>query len=512
MSAATTDEVAHEGEKQSRPPLKLSDSEIDPANIWGDDALAREKVAVALTNLVKPETGPLVLTLNGGWGTGKTFFLRRWQAQLEHKESLKAIYFNAWEDDYCVDPLVAIIGQLCDEFNDKKYEAEINVVVQAAKKVSTKLALKGLGALSCGLFNLSPDEINSGRDILDTILRELADVNSQSHQSTRGRLFDEYNESRTSRNELRNALTALTKKIREESKAPLIFIIDELDRCRPTFAIELLERIKHLFGISNLVFVLGIDREQLGSSIKSVYGDIEVDAYLRRFFDMEFSLRPVNSGAFCEGMLKKYGMDTYAQVLDGKSKGNSYQNAHQTVESVLPFLCRKLALSLRDVESLVRSYVFVMRSEKNSQNNWPVLLSILLVLRLKNSGLYARFTQGKAGAGEVLDYIEADYGHMDSDSESNDIYRANWVAVTAYSCQRENYANSLDTSKELESLKNNDGLPQNLFSHLSKRTIGLSIDAKEKFFKLQEVEHSHRTMSVASTKRAIESILGVVEL
>jgi predicted KAP-like P-loop ATPase len=30
---------------------------------------------------------------------------------------------------------------------------------------------------------------------------------------------------------------------------PLIIFIDELDRCRPLYAIECLERIKHIFGI-----------------------------------------------------------------------------------------------------------------------------------------------------------------------------------------------------------------------------------------------------------------------
>lgn len=495
-----------------KPQFKIAEADIPSENPWEHDKLERVKAAEALSNLVKVETNPLVIALNGGWGTGKTFFLQRWRTQLENKDKLNAIYFNAWEDDYCVDPLVAIIGQLAEKFDAKKYEAEISVVVQAAKKVSTKLALKGLGALSCGLFSLTSDEISSGRDLLNTILCELADVKSQMQETTRSRLFDEYNESRESRKELHKALTTLTQKIREESGGPLIFIIDELDRCRPTFAIELLERIKHLFGISNLVFVLGIDREQLGSSIRSVYGEIDVDGYLRRFFDMEFSLGPANSGKFCEVMLTKFGMDTYAQVLDEKFTGNSFRSAHETVESALPFLCRKLALSLREVESLIRSYVFVMRSEKRSQNIWPVLLSILLVLRLKNQKLYSQFTQGKAGAKQVLDFIEEGYGRIDLDRESDDNYRANWIAVTIYSCQPRNYLYAVETSKELESLKANDAIPQDRYSHLSTRTMRLSIEEKKRFFELQDIEQRQRTMSAASTSRAIENILSVVEI
>ena len=70
----------------------------------------------------------------------------------------------------------------------------------------------------------------------------------------------------------------------------MVFIIDELDRCRPTFAIELLERVKHIFDVPNLVFAFGINRDELCSSLQSIYGNIDADVYLRRFFDMEFTL------------------------------------------------------------------------------------------------------------------------------------------------------------------------------------------------------------------------------
>ena len=72
----------------------------------------------------------------------------------------------------------------------------------------------------------------------------------------------------------------------------VIIFVDELDRCRPSYAIELLERIKHLFNIGGLVFVLALDREQLGHSIKAVYGNgIDSDGYLRRFVDFEYQLK-----------------------------------------------------------------------------------------------------------------------------------------------------------------------------------------------------------------------------
>ena len=83
--------------------------------------LGRHQVAESLTNLISNETGPLVIGLDGHWGTGKTFLLTRWQKDLE-KKGFNAIYFNAWEDDFCDDPLVAIIGQLSGSFQDKDFK------------------------------------------------------------------------------------------------------------------------------------------------------------------------------------------------------------------------------------------------------------------------------------------------------------------------------------------------------------------------------------------------------
>src|SRR5690606_14014056 len=47
---------------------------------------------------------------------------------------------------------------------------------------------------------------------------------------------------------------------------PLIFFVDELDRCRPNYAVSILEQIKHFFSVPNIVFVLSIDKGQLGGA------------------------------------------------------------------------------------------------------------------------------------------------------------------------------------------------------------------------------------------------------
>ena len=72
---------------------------------------------------------------------------------------------------------------------------------------------------------------------------------------------------------------------------PLIVVIDELDRCRPSYAVELLEVAKHLFAVDHIVFVLAVNRSELAHSIRALYGSgFDAEGYLRRFFDVDFRL------------------------------------------------------------------------------------------------------------------------------------------------------------------------------------------------------------------------------
>ena len=101
------------------PPLKVVEPKVDPKKPWGDDVLEREEIAKRLTTIVRGQEAPFVISLDGRWGTGKTFLLRRWAQDLRNQDPpWQAIYFNAWEDDFNNDPLLAIIGQLAEYFDE----------------------------------------------------------------------------------------------------------------------------------------------------------------------------------------------------------------------------------------------------------------------------------------------------------------------------------------------------------------------------------------------------------
>ena len=344
--------------------LKLLEPEVSPEQPWKDDVLNREQIATRLTNLIRHESLPLVISIHGQWGTGKTFMLKRWQKDLE-SQGFKAIYFNAWEDDFCDDPLLAIVGQMWDYFIKDKGD-KLRTLIRSVKKNAVPLVwanIKGVVNNKTGLIL----EIDQG------------------NQTDRN-LIDEYLKQTRTRAELKRRLGEMATAVYEESGQPLVFIIDELDRCRPTFAIELLERVKHIFDVPNMVFVLGINRDELCNALSSVYGDIKTDIYLRRFFDFEFNLPEVDSRKFAEHLVSKYQLEIYGRVF--------------------PQLWSALSLSLRDIDYGIRLLAILVKSSPADTYIDPYLLAVLIAMKFKKPEFYSSLVAGDFETSEIMDHID----------------------------------------------------------------------------------------------------------
>ena len=115
------------------PALNLTPRErpIDPQNPWADDLVGRDELASKLTRLVQTADQSMRCSLHGPWGSGKTYLLRRWQQELENA-GFRAIYYNAWEDDSCNDPLLAMLGQLRVEFDQPEFRNIIRLIGKAS--------------------------------------------------------------------------------------------------------------------------------------------------------------------------------------------------------------------------------------------------------------------------------------------------------------------------------------------------------------------------------------------
>lgn len=381
-------------ESKPEPKLKLIDSEVSEDDPWGDDALDRTAMSARLTDLVRNQRVPFTISIDGQWGTGKTFFLTRWQKDLE-RQGFKAIYFNAWEDDFFGDPLLAIIGQLADYFSEGPFKT-------AAIKVS-KVGIQFIGQ---NVQSVAKKFIG-------------ADLSKPTIQDPKQDLLEDYRSQKATRDELKKGLANLSRQIADETDHPLIFIIDELDRCRPTFAIELLERVKHIFDAPNIVFVFGINRHELCKSLQSIYGDIEADIYLRRFFDIEFRLPEVGAEKFCRHLFEKYELYDFFESM----QQFNYINNRREFENIsigLPRIWTHMGLSLRDLDYCVRLVSLAAKNLQEGTSLYPMLLGTLIPLKFANPELYREFMDGQCTGSKVIDFIDdciilrnAGYGSLD---------------------------------------------------------------------------------------------------
>ena len=359
--------------------LKLTEPDVSAEEPWGDDVLERAQIAAKLTNLIRDQSAPFAISIHGYWGTGKTFMLKRWQKDLEN-QGLMAIYFNAWEDDFCDDPLLAIIGQLDSHFKEGVFRTIADRIRETALPLLWRNALG--------------------------VLNKTTGLTLETDQTGQMNLVAEYLKQRETKDELKDALEQMSTKVVEETGHPLVFIIDELDRCRPTFAIELLERVKHIFDIPNMVFVFGVNRDELCSSLQSIYGAIDADVYLRRFFDMEFTLPEVDSEKFGRHLMQKFGLEEFFGELSKSADHRLHNQEFGVLVNNFPSLWGRLGLSLRDIDYCVRLIALVGNNLELRQYMHPWLLGLLIPLKLKNLAMYRQFIQGQYLASQVMDYLD----------------------------------------------------------------------------------------------------------
>ncbi len=366
------------------PALKVVELDPDPDEPWRDDVLNRKEIADRLTSIVRGQEAPFIISLDGRWGTGKTFLLKRWAQDLRNQDpKWQAIYYNAWEDDFAGDPLVSVTGQLSEHLKKGALWAKARKLGRlVAPFVQPIVSTASLATTGVPLPNIRRPK-----------------------QAPPDHLAD-YLEKRAAKDELKEHLADLAAEVREETNQPLIFIIDELDRCRPTFAIELLERVKHIFDVPNIVFVFGINREELTKSLKSVYGDIEADVYLRRFFDMEFVLPDAPPLLFCRSLVPKYGLDVFFDDLS-RQAGKSHSSELSMIVDSVAVILGSLGLALRDMDYCVRLLSLAARGLPESHTLNPPLFALLVALKIENPALYRRFVEGKARGAEIIDHVNA---------------------------------------------------------------------------------------------------------
>lgn len=242
--------------------------------------------------------GNMFISLDARWGEGKTFYVRQIEKALEYQTMKKfstedtndeldrmkvhftgteledidlgnsyfPIYYNAWLYDNHTDPLMSLLYVVV-----KKCGKIINPQLTKEKSDRIKQMLQSI-QVNFPFFSINGEQV----------------VNAVSNKN----IFEEIQLAEDIRNEVK---LIFDEAIVEQAQKLVIFI-DELDRCKPSYALEMLERIKHYFDDDRIIFIVSVNKEQLTHTISNYYGNgFDSTGYLNKFFDINAYVPPVES-------------------------------------------------------------------------------------------------------------------------------------------------------------------------------------------------------------------------
>lgn len=354
--------------------IRHNEIEIEAGSPFAKCQLDRQQYANVLTSIVSTYADGFVLAINNKWGAGKTTFVKMWEQELKDKD-YQTVYFNAWENDFENNPLTALMGEL-KTLTKKATEPEFKAVLKKAAVLSKHILPMVAKAIADRYV-----DTKGIAEAIENITKGVTDIFENE--------VNEYAEKKKGIAEFRRSLSKFIADTNHGK--PLIFIVDELDRCRPDYAVAILEQIKHFFSVPNIVFVLSIDKEQLGNAVRGVYGSEQIDAdeYLRRFIDVEYSIPEPEAEKYCKYLYNYFGFDEFFR---SDFRGNHQELKYDSTEfiKISKILFKNSTVSLRQQEKIFAHARLVLRSFPENNYVIPSLFLLLIYIKILDKTFYEK--------------------------------------------------------------------------------------------------------------------------
>lgn len=389
--------------------MKNYDLKPTQENIIGtlkNDAIRRREYLIRFLSFLDSLKNNSTISIDGDWGNGKTFFVKqiiyilfntnkfiKYKPENNEIEELKKylgentlherlllpVYYNAWKNDNTKDPVLSIIKELLETYsNTGKFTGDANTkegIKKICKSIISSIELH---------IPLTNKENPSESATLDFSGENFSNIIDSFDSFKKENLLKQIEE----QDNLNIKINELFDELCIEKGDKFVIFIDELDRCKPTFAINLLERIKHYFDNEKIIFVFSTNIIQLQNTIKAYYGnDFDSYTYLDKFFDFKFHLPNPDT-------------TKYFSYL-GEHLGSSY------VDEQLLFIIEHFKLSMRNINHYISTYDVVANHFGNMQGiqDEPALMfcyecviPILVYLFLFDKAKYKSFMQGNEEA------------------------------------------------------------------------------------------------------------------
>ena len=292
------------------------------------DEFKRERIADSLISLLDKDmdrVSPLVI--DGEWGCGKTEFCHKMINKIgdDKTKQWRSVYINAFKFDHIDDPFSMLVSQIMSTLADDGKR-------KIGKKAIPILKVIGKTGISWLL-----------RQNADAVGKEFTKAISETGDSLIGGYLEDFGKIEQSIESFKEALEE------EAKKEKIIVFVDELDRCRPSFALGIIEKIKHIFDVENVGFVFFANLDQMEAMVKSEYGSgIDAGTYLSKFF--EFTVKLPEYHRQPSGDRHYNAFNLFAKEVDNNTAGFFRENC--LLEDLFRLLFENDSLSLRDAKQM----------------------------------------------------------------------------------------------------------------------------------------------------------------
>lgn len=408
----------------------MTEKEDAQENQWPGDVLVRKPYGDFLTAYLKSKVKDkddkcrksFTLALDAQWGQGKTFFVTNWAKDLSTSTPRHpTLVFDAWSADYAADPLVAFMAAFKTALDRQINDARLSIKLKkkAAEHVASavnglrrailpagKQIVKGLlQKATAGAADVILDAYKNGVDDIsptldnEKIAKASLEAVNKGLDGFFGKLLEEQAERQQAIIEFRIAIEQSLRDLVDHGAAalPMFVFIDELDRCRPTFAIALLEGVKHLFGVPGVCFVVSTNLSQLSESIKAVYGHgFDGSGYLKRFFDVEYALPDAPGDRYAKLLLTEFPeLATASLSLGLPARGFEPVNEKMAPDHVLIWVTEAFGLDLRSQRKILEMVSAAVAGVPKGKKAYFLWLCVLCAGRHKNIHAFETLASGR---------------------------------------------------------------------------------------------------------------------
>lgn len=256
------------------------------------DKIGREEIVDKICGLVGSlkKDKNFCLAINGAWGSGKSFVLGLIEEKLSKKQEYIIIKYDAWENTFYSDPLIAILSCVIDGIEEKLY------LVERTEEKVKKAAKTGVNTLA---------KLSTKIEKLKAVIEGIKTIIKDFHNPIDTAALDDFKSYQKLLKTTKEILSEITQAGEyREKQTKLVILVDEIDRCLPDEQLKILERLHHLFDVKNCAVIVTMNQTCVAETVKTIYG-IDGYEYLHKFFNFTFRL-DTSANEYLKNLLEEY--------------------------------------------------------------------------------------------------------------------------------------------------------------------------------------------------------------